>query len=204
MTGTRERILDSAQQLVLERGFAAMTVNAVLDAAHASKGAFFHHFSSKAHLGRTLVERYAAADEEALESAMSAAEAESDDPAEQLIGFIRVLEEGADAALETQPSCLFISFIYEQELDGANTDDLVAASIRLWRSRILAKLEAAAAQRPALAALDLEALADHVFAVLEGAFLLVRALGDRSAMRRQIAHLRHYLELLLAGANSGV
>lgn len=174
-----------------------MTVDAVLDAAHASKGAFFHHFSSKAHLGRTIVEHYAAADEQVLESIMSAAEAQSDDPAEQLVYFMRTLEEGADAALEAQPNCLFISFIYEQELDGANTDDLVAASIRLWRARILAKLEAAAAQRPALEDLDLTALADHVFAVLEGGFLLVRALDDGGAMRRQIAHLRHYLELLL-------
>lgn len=195
-TSTRDRILDSAHHLVLERGFASVTIDAVLDASDASKGAFFHHFSSKAHLGRTLVERYAAADEQVLESAMSAAEAKSDDPAVQLVTFIRTLEEGADAALDAQPNCLLISFIYEQELNGANTDDLVAASIRLWRARILAKLEAAARQRPAMADLDLTALADHVFAVLEGAFLLVRALDDRSAMRRQIAHLRHYLELL--------
>lgn len=193
---TRERILDSARQLVLERGFGSVTVDAVIEAAKASKGAFFHHFRSKAHLGQTLVERYAAADAEVLESTMAAAEAKSADPAVQLVEFVRWFEEAADAAIATQPSCMFISFIYEQELDGAGTDELVAAAIRHWRSRILAKIEAAAASRPELTDVDLPALADHVFVTFEGAFLLVRATGDESGMRRQIRHLRRYLELL--------
>ena len=51
-TDTRERILDAAQQLVMERGFSATTVDAILEAAGSSKGAFFHHFASKADLGR--------------------------------------------------------------------------------------------------------------------------------------------------------
>jgi hypothetical protein len=45
-------------------------------------------------------------------------------------------------------------------------------------------------------AVDLPSLADQLFTVLEGAFLLTRALADRTAFRRQLAHLRHYLELL--------
>ena len=42
--------LEAAQQLVIERGFSATTVDAILEAAGASKGAFFEHFSSKAAL----------------------------------------------------------------------------------------------------------------------------------------------------------
>lgn len=196
-TTTRTRILEAAQRLVLERGFAAVTVDAVIEAAGVSKGAFFHHFPSKGALGRAVVERYADADAATLESAMAAAEAQSTDPAVQLVEFVRYFEEAADGILEVQPSCLFISFIYERELAGAGTDDVVAAAILDWRQRITAKLEEAAAARPALADADLPALADHVFVTFEGAFLLVRGLGDPSAMRRQLAQLRQYLELLL-------
>ena len=192
----RDRILDAARALVLRHGFAATTVDAILESASASKGAFFHHFPSKAHLGKALVERYAAADAETMEAVMAAAEEQSDDPAEQLVIFTRTFEDMADQALATQPQCLFVSFIYESELSDVGIEDVVAESVRHWRTRIADKLELAAATRPALQAMDLEALADHWFTTFEGSFLLAQAVHDPSSMRRQLAHLRHYLELL--------
>lgn len=192
----RDRILDAARRLVLEHGFAATTVDAVLADAEASKGAFFHHFPSKAALGRALVEQYAAADEQVLEEYMSAAEATSDDAAEQLIAFLRGFEQASDDILAVQPSCLFVSFIYETELSDAGTDGLVLQSVLVWRRRIRAKLEQAAETHARFRELDLTALADQVFTVFEGAFLLARATGDSTAVRRQLAHLRHYIELL--------
>ena len=74
-TVTRDRILDSAERLIIDRGFAATTVDAILADAGTTKGAFFHHFASKAELARSLVERYAAADIAALEDFMMRAEA---------------------------------------------------------------------------------------------------------------------------------
>ena len=67
-TATRERILDAAQGLVLERGFAGTSIDAVLDEASVTKGAFFHHFPSKDELGRVLLERYAATEEQTLDT----------------------------------------------------------------------------------------------------------------------------------------
>ena len=136
----RQRILDAAESLVLRQGFAATTVDAVLAEAGASKGAFFHHFPSKAALGRALVERYAQRDAAALEEAIAAAEAASDDPAAQLVALARTFEEGADDLLALQPQCLFVSFIYESALSGVGAEDVVAGSIRHWRHRIVGKL----------------------------------------------------------------
>lgn len=128
---------------------------------------------------------------------MTAAEAVTGDPAEQLVEFVRRLEQAADAVSSVQPSCLFISFIYEAELTDVETSHVVTESIMHWRRRILDKLEAAAEDRGWLATTDLPAVADHVFVTIEGAFLLRRALGDLSALRAQLALLRQYLELLL-------
>jgi TetR/AcrR family transcriptional repressor of nem operon len=189
----RERILDAAQDLVLTHGFSATTVDAVLASASASKGAFFHHFPSKADLGRALVERYAAGDAETLETSMAAAEALTDDPAEQLVAFTRGFEENAR---DSHPQCLFVSFIYENQLDTAGVDDIVTEAILHWRRRVGDKLEAAASTRPQLDGLDLPALADHWFTTFEGAFLLAQALDDPTCVGGQLAHLRHYLELL--------
>ncbi|HSJ36080.1 MAG TPA: TetR/AcrR family transcriptional regulator [Acidimicrobiia bacterium] len=193
---TRDRILDSARDLVLRQGFSATTVDAVLASAGSSKGAFFHHFPSKAALGRALVERYSEADARTLDEALTAVEQEEDDPGRQLIAFVRAFEEVADEVLEAPPACLFVSFIYESELGDEETAQIVAGSILHWRERLLAKLEEAAAARPGFPPVDLPSLADHVFTVMEGGFLLVRALDDPTRMRAQLAHLRHYLELL--------
>jgi TetR/AcrR family transcriptional regulator, transcriptional repressor for nem operon len=203
-TATRERILDAAQDLVLTRGFSATTVDAVLAAAGVSKGSFFHYFPSKGHLGRALLERYAAGDAEFLDVYLAAAEKRSDDPAAQVVAFVRSLEEAAQEPPGAQPGCLFVSFIYESELGGAGTDEVVAQAILHWRQRLLDKLEQAVAQRrwppDGLSAphADLPSLADQVFTTIEGAFLLARALDDPTCVRRQLAHLRHYLELLFA------
>jgi TetR/AcrR family transcriptional regulator, transcriptional repressor for nem operon len=195
-SATRERILDAAQRIVLERGFAATSVDAVLQEAPATKGAFFHHFPSKNDLGRALLERYAAADERMLDDFMAAAEAESDDPAEQLVAFVRHFEQAADELAPAQPGCLFVSFIYESQLAGAGEDDLIATSIRHWRTRLLEKLEAAAELHPPAIAVELNSLADQVFTTFEGGFILARAMHDPGHLRAQLAHVRHYLELL--------
>jgi len=192
---TRTRILDAAQELVLEHGFASTTVDAVLAGAQASKGAFFHHFPTKADLGLALVERYAAADADTLERLLKAAEAQTDDPAEQLIAFMVAFEEAVEELAGAQPGCLFVSFIYEADLAGSGTDEIVIESIEQWRERILEKLELAFERRPK-PPIDLPSLADMGFSIFQGGYLLARALDDPLALRRQVAHVRHYFELL--------
>jgi TetR/AcrR family transcriptional repressor of nem operon len=193
----RERILEAAQQLVMARGFSATTVDAILDTAGASKGAFFHHFASKADLGRVLVERYARADGELLEHLMELAESRTSDPAEQLIEFVAAFEAGLEDLSLAQPGCIFVSFIYEQFPGQDETRELILADVLHWRARILDKLEQAARRRPLALAVDLESLADHMFTVLEGGFVLARATGEPLKLRDQLRHLRAYLTLLL-------
>jgi TetR/AcrR family transcriptional regulator, transcriptional repressor for nem operon len=193
----RERILDAAQQLVMERGFSATTVDAILEVAGASKGAFFHHFSSKADLGRVLVERYATADGELLEHLMAIAEARTDDPATQLIDFVAAFEEGIEDLSLAQPGCLFVSFVYEQFPGQEETRKLILDDVLRWRERLLEKLVLASERRPLALDVDLPSLADQVFTTLEGGFILARATGDPLKLRDQLRHLRAYLTLLL-------
>jgi TetR/AcrR family transcriptional repressor of nem operon len=198
----RERILEAAQQLVMERGFSATTVDAILEVAGASKGAFFHHFSSKADLGRAMVERYASADGELLEHLMVVAESRSDDPAEQLIEFVSAFEAGIEDLSLAQPGCLFVSFIYEQFEGQDETRKLILDDVLRWRERILDKLVLATAERPPSLEVDLPSLADHVFTILEGGFVLARATGDPLKLRDQLRHLRAYLTLLLSAPSA--
>jgi TetR/AcrR family transcriptional regulator, transcriptional repressor for nem operon len=199
---TRDRILDAAQRLVLERGFTATTVDAILNEADVSKGSFFHHFPTKAALGLSLVERYARADEEILENFMTEAESRASDPAGQVVEFLRLFEEAVDGLAVSQPGCLFVSFIYEQVPDVADARPVILDSMGKWQERILEKLEAAARIRQPARPVDLESLADQVFTVFEGGFILARATDDPGRLRAQLAHLRTYLELLF-GVTAG-
>lgn len=193
----RERILDTAEGLVLEQGFSATTVDEILKGAEASKGAFFHHFPSKEALGTALLSRYYERDIETLEHFMGQAEAASDDPAQQLLVFFRLFEESAEPSVDESPGCLYVSFVYERMPQLEDEDDVIRGSIAVWRARILEKLEAAAMTRPRLAAQDLTALADLAFVYFEGAYILVRATGDSRHLRRQLGLLRSYMQLLL-------
>jgi TetR/AcrR family transcriptional repressor of nem operon len=197
-TATRERILDSAQRLVLDRGFAATSVDEVIAAARSSKGAFFHHFPTKNDLGRALVHRYAAADVEHLHAFMARAEAETDDPARQLVAFIRMFEEIADEiATEQQNSCLYISFVHDRQLTADGSTEVIGGAVEAWRKVLREKLDAAKAGGSLPDDLDLDDLADHVFVTFEGAFILGRTLGDARHMEAQLRVLRQLLEVAL-------
>jgi TetR/AcrR family transcriptional repressor of nem operon len=193
---TRERILDGAERLVLEHGLAATSVDAILAESETSKGAFFHHFPTKNHLARALVERYAAGDVAFLEEFMAKAESTSDDPALQIVEFIRLFEDAADEMVSQQPSCLYVSYIYDKQLFEDGTNDVIAGAVVAWRERLAAKLREAAEVHPPRMEIDPVTLADHVFATFEGAFMLTRALGDPDLMRRQLALVRGYVALL--------
>ena len=197
---TREKILEAAHDLVFDMGFTATTVDAILEATGTSKGAFFHHFPTKGALGKALIERYAESDAEVLEHYMTRAESLTSDPAEQLIEFLRGFEADVEAGLITQPGCLFASYLYERIPAEAGSDAVILGAIALWRGRILDKIQQAVATRPPALDVDLEALADHVWAVFEGGFILGRAVGDQIKLRDQLQQLRAYLTLLLGVA----
>ena len=197
-TETRERLLDAAERLALGQGFSATTVDQVVAEARSSKGAFFHHFASKNDLGRALVARYAAADIAALRRFMASAERRSDDPAIQLVEFVRGFEEiGDEIADEHQSSCLYASFVHHRELTSDGSTEVIVEAIEAWRAAIADKLAAAAVRGSLQEGIDLDDLADHVFVTFEGAFILARALRDTSQMRAQLRILRQTLEALL-------
>ena len=50
-TDARTRLLDAGMQLLRERGYDATRVEDLCTAAGVTKGAFFHHFASKADYG---------------------------------------------------------------------------------------------------------------------------------------------------------
>lgn len=195
-TVNRERILDAAERLVIENGFAATSVDQVLKAAGTSKGAFFHHFDSKLALARALTERYVAGDIGQLYAALDATAAITD-PDERVLAFVRYFEDRADDLMSAQSNCLYVAVLTEQQLVVSGTADLINEAVEAWRKEIASLLSGTTAGRR-LDADELDALADHVFVTFEGSFLLCRSTGDPAHMRAQLGTLRRLLAALLA------
>jgi TetR/AcrR family transcriptional repressor of nem operon len=55
---TRDRLIDSAYQLIVLKGFGSTRVDEICQAAKASKGSFYHLFKSKEAIGLAVFERY--------------------------------------------------------------------------------------------------------------------------------------------------
>jgi TetR/AcrR family transcriptional repressor of nem operon len=192
---TRERVLAAAHSLVMAQGFSATSVDEVLAAAPASKGAFFHHFPSKAALGDALLERYAAGDLAHLDDLSSRAERLGSDPVQCLLLMVGLLAEELDDAT-APPGCLYASFLYEGEAVGERGRALIAESMLAWRDRVGGMIRAAGAHRTPRRPVDAGALADGLVTTIEGAFVLARAVGDPGVVPAQLRQYRQHLELL--------
>jgi TetR/AcrR family transcriptional repressor of nem operon len=190
---TRERILRVAERLITDQGYSATSIDAVIAGSSTSKGAFFHHFSSKADLASQLMERYVASDLEHLEAGLSAT-AHIEDPAARVVAFLRFYEDGAAELMAEQTGCLFATVLAERQFTGSDINRQVARAQQVWRDSVVDLLRPALeARRPDLD-LDVEALADHLFTTFEGGFILCRAFEDPSAMEAQLRVFRQLVE----------
>jgi len=196
---TRARILDAAHAMILERGYAGLSIDQLIGSLGLTKGAFFHHFRNKQALARALIRRHAddsdADDSVAmLETHIARAEKLSSDPLQRLLIFVGLYEELFENLPEPFPGCLFASYVYELDQFDASIMEIAIEEFVLSRrelSRLLADVEAA---YPPSVPVDREALADAFQTIFEGAFILSKALKEPDLIVRQLRLYKNFLE----------
>ena len=120
----REEILASARQLFDRNGYDATTIDEIVDSIELTKGAFYHHFSSKQEvLGILQFQNL-----ELLEGWFAEAVKSIDDPGEQLIRLGRTYLKYIQENLSPNHSMYFL-------LDDYRIDDLPDELRRLTRAR---------------------------------------------------------------------
>jgi len=201
---TRTRILDAAETLALLQGFSSTSIDSVIVKAGITKGSFFYHFKSKADLATALVERYAERDAAHLEANLDRAERLARTPLEQVLVFVGLFQEEAEALAQPAPGCLFAAFCYEAELHDDRTKATVVAAFEHWRRRVGAKLASVIERHPPRHAVTATGLVDMLLALFEGAFILSRTLRDPKMVAAQLGHFRAYLTLLFAPAEAEI
>ena len=196
---TRERIMDLAEDSVMHKGFAATSIEELVEAAGITKSGFFYHFRDKDDLAKQLVARFIERDTELLEGLAERARTLSDDPLQAFLIFLKLFAEVMDDLPNVHPGCLVASVVYQDRAFNREVQGMAKSAILMWRERFHAWLSEIAERYPPKIETDLVALADHFSVVADGGIVTSRALQDKAVVGRQARLLHDYVKLLFDG-----
>ena len=193
---TRKRILDTAQAMILDHGYAGVSVDQLISSLGLTKGAFCHHFKSKRELARTLIQRYSDEGVQLFRDNLARARKLSDDPLQQLLIFIGLYEEIFAGLTEPYPGCLLASYVMEMQQFDEEMRDIINVEFYLSRTELTKLIEQIIENYPPRAEVDPVSLADGFMSVFEGAFILEKSMEEAAITAQQLRHYKTYVELL--------
>lgn len=201
-TGTRERILDLAEAAVLEKGFAATSIDELIAAVGITKSGFFYHFSDKGELALALMERYVAQNDMVLDEIFSRADELSEDPLHGFLVGLKLLAEKMADLPGTHPGCLVAAFCYQDQLFNPDVRALTRDGVMRWRLLFRQRLERVAERYPPRAGIDLDDLADMANTLVDGGIIMSKVLRDKSVLPRQVLLYREFVRSVFEPARS--
>lgn len=193
---TRERLLKAAKGLVMSKGFAGMSIDDVLKATDLTKGAFFHHFKSKADLADQLMRWYSDNDMKMFRTLLAEAEAAHDDPLDQLLQFLTDFETYLSDPKNPPRGCMYALYTYEDDHFENSVKEFVADTLKTWTAMYIRKFQEVIDKHPPAKDVTAKRLAEMFVAVVEGGLILERAHRNPGMAARQSEQFRAYLELL--------
>ena len=193
---TRERILDIAYESIVQKGFAATSVEELVEAAGITKSGFFYHFRDKSDLARQLFERFLAEDEAIVGTLATRARELSDDPLQSFLIFLNLYAQMMDDMDGLHPGCMVASVAYQERMFDSDLKQMNVDYILRMRQRFRDWLEEIIVGNPPATEVDIDALADGLTTVIEGAIILSRSLRDPSLMGKQTRLFRNHVKLL--------
>ena len=196
---TRERIMDIAYQSIVEKGFAATSIEELVEAAGITKSGFFYHFRDKNDLARELFERFLAEDEGIIETLESRARELSDDPLQALLIFLNLYAQLMDDMGSIHPGCLVATVTYQERMFDPELKRMNVEYLLRMRQRFQRWFGEIAEGYPPRAEVNADALADHLTTIVEGAIIMSKALKDEGLMGKQTRLFRSHVKLLFGG-----
>ena len=199
-TGKREQILDVAGLSVVEKGFAATSIEEIIAEVGITKSGFFYHFSDKNELAKALLQRYIDMDEAIFRDIEARAYELNEDPLHGFLISLKLLAELLEDLPNGHPGCLIASYCYQSRLFSADIRDLNARALLSWRARFQQQLEKIAETYPPRFEVDLADVADMLSTIADGGIILSRVLHDKTILPRQVMLYRQFVRTLFVGA----
>lgn len=188
---TRDRILHIARDLILSRGFSAMSIDMICAQADITKGGFFHHFSNKEVLGEAVLQQFW---QDALERQQHVMQSTHASRLEQLVAY---LDDAIVSYQDPQLSqgCMLAIFTMGLAETNPRLFEVSRQYFQDWRNQLTGMFEQIKAEQH-LAAFDAAAWAELYIATLEGALLLAKAMNDTQVIARTVSlYKRQLLEV---------
>jgi len=197
---TRERLLDLTYDSMIRKGFAATSIEELVEAAGITKSGFFYHFKDKHDLARQVVERHNGVNETFLDDMAKRARELNDDPLHSFLIFLKLYAEAMEQLVELHPGCLVATVAFQDRSFDRETRRLTMQSVLDWRGKFIAWLDEIALAYPAKGNLKTADLADAILAFTYGGMTLAKALEDPSTISRQAMMFRETVRLHFLGA----
>ena len=197
MDDSRTRLLAATIDLVRANGYAATRVEDVCATAGVTKGSFFHHFSSKEDLAIAAARQWG---ERAAHLFSLAPFQRQPESLGRLLGYITFRKELLEGDI-WEWSCYAGTTIQEVHETYPAIRDACAASIETHLFMLRAMIDDVLREHP-VKGLTADSLATYLQAVLQGAFVMAKALQDRQVAVDSLDHLHRHVEMLFGSSTS--
>jgi TetR/AcrR family transcriptional regulator, transcriptional repressor for nem operon len=190
-TDTKEKLVQVAIKLLIEKGYAATSVDSICEAAGVTKGAFFHYFKSKDAITEEAVRHYTST----MNANLGACCDQSlTDPLERIYNMLDAMIEVT--ARPEMKGCLVGTL--SQEIQGLDSRlrEVCCESFDGMRKMLERDFVLAKKQYAPKAKFDPRSLAEQLIATGQGSMLMAKATKDKGIMKRAFSQYKDYVKFL--------
>ena len=153
---TRDKLLACAEKSILRKGFAATSIEELIDAVGITKSGFFYHFRDKGEMAKALLDRYLENEEQWFDAMFKRADELNEDPLHGFLVFLKMFVEAMEDLPGTHPGCLIATYCYEERLFDDDVRQKTATSLLNWRRRFRSRLDLIVEKYPPRIDVDLD------------------------------------------------
>lgn len=192
MLGTKEKILKSAEEIILQNGYNATGTNAIVKHAGVSKGSFFHFFATKEILLLELLDLYF--EENLKKPLIESCNQNKKQPYQTLISFIEEIENWYMKS-QFYGGCLIGNIALELSDISNEVRKKIASYFDQWKDilyEILSDTELM---------LDQEDFINLYIASIEGVTMTVKAHKDKKIAKKEFLSCKRLVEIAFNNKN---
>ena len=184
------KLLDAALKVVRAKGYSATRIEDICAEAGLTKGSFFHHFRSKEDLALAAVAHWGA---RTTAFFADASYHDQSDPLDRLIAYVEFRKAIMTGELP-EFTCFLGTIIQETYVTHADINAACERILTAHARTLEADIREAMRQYQVRGDWSAETLALHIQGVIQGGFILAKAMGSAAVAAESLDHLRRYLE----------
>jgi|ERR1700677_1519466 TetR/AcrR family transcriptional repressor of nem operon len=189
---SKTRLLNAALHVIRAKGYSATRIEDICDAAHLTKGSFFHHFKSKEELALAATEHWSTVTAGFFATAPYRA---LPDPLDRVLAYVDLRKAILQGDLPDF-TCLVGTMVQEVYQTHPPIREACEKSISDHAATLESDIAEAMRARGIDADWTPQSLALYTQAVIQGAFILAKAKGGPDIAAACIDHLHRYIEML--------